>query len=337
MNKRKRKKMKKLRKMRAEMAGKQQSLASFIHFIYTPFTGLGLNRNRFDDNWLAYRIEIFKNYTLKSLLNQTNRNFVHWISFRETDRQRPLIKELYEYMRNLKDYPFVFTFGGIAFWDDKYENNNLLERLKLTLPDLRKVCEGKEYVWETILASDDMAHKQAIQGIQEKELKQGKAFVHGNGYLFNVKTQRLAEWNPATNPPFYTIMYPMDVFLDPEKHFEYMKGFKSHEDIPKLFDCEKLPDGRYCYMVHKKNISTNWWHPFRGKLIDWGQGSEILKDFGIKVESPSEIKGNWREGKLIIKRWISQLLIKFGAYKYGWKIRQVFRKKIRYPYKVGKR
>jgi len=297
---------------------------NFVHFIMTPFTGLGVHRNRFSDEWLSYRIMIFKNYTLKSLLNQTNKNFVHWISFRQVDKERPLIKELYRYLKSI-DYKFVFTFHGIGFWDDKYENDNLLERLTKTLPALREICEGKEYIWETILGSDDMAHEKAVECIQEHESEKNKALTHGDGYLFNANTQRLAEWNPETNPPFYTIMYPMETFLNAEKHVEYMKGFKTHEDIPNLFDCEKLNDGMYCYLVHKNNISTNWWHPFRGKLFTWQQGTEILRGFGIKVETPSDIEGEVREGKAVIKRWFLQLLIKIGVYKYGWKIRQAFR------------
>lgn len=288
----------------------------------TPFTGLGLNRNRFDDKWLTYRIKIFKNYTLKSLLNQTNKNFVHWISFRQVDKDRPLIKELYDHLKSL-NYKFVFTFHGIGFWDDKYENDNLLERLTKTLPALREICEGKEYVWETILGSDDTAHKDAIKGIQDKEfaMGEGKALIHGNGYLFNANTQRLAEWNPETNPPFYTIMYPMETFLDPQKHFDYMKGFKTHEDIPRLFNCEKLPDGRYCYLVHKNNISTNWNHPFRGKIYKDEDVKEILKGFGINFQR-STIKYGLIEKKISIIRLFLRLLVRIRLYKHAWRCKQ---------------
>ena len=297
---------------------------NFIHFLYTPWTGLGINRDRFDDGWLAYRIDVFKRYTLKSLLNQTNRNFIHWHSFREIDRNRPLVRGLYDYLKKIPNYEFVFTFGGIAFWDDKYEDDNLLERMKNTLPDLEKVCNGEEFVLETIQPSDDMYSREAV-----KEFQENRACAYDRGYMLNDRTQRLAEYNPETSPPFYTIMFPRDVFLDPEKHVKYMRDFKSHEDIPRIFNTKKLKGRKFCVVVHGKNISTNWWHPFRGKTLGWKEGAEILEDFGIKVAPPSEFVGGLREFRLAIRRAFLQALIKIGVYKYAWIIRQFFRKKIR--------
>ena len=102
-----------------------------IHFVQIPFTGLGLQNGYRGDEWLKYRIEIFKNYTLKSLLNQTEKNFVTWLCFREEERKNLQVVELYAYLTSL-NIPVIFTFGGIVFWDDKYPNDNLLERLKIT-------------------------------------------------------------------------------------------------------------------------------------------------------------------------------------------------------------
>lgn len=325
MMKRGDKRRRKLKKMRKTV---KKEGNSFVHLLYTPFTGLGLNRNRMDDKWLAYRIDVFKQHTLKSLLNQTNRNFTHWISFREVDRERQLVKDFQEYMHAIPNYKTVFTFGGIAFWDDKYEKDNLLERLQNTLPDLIGACYKKDYVLKTIQPSDDMYSGKAVD-----EFQKHKTSAYEKGYMLNKETQRLAEYNPATSPPFYTIMFPRDVFLNPEKHMEYMGGFKSHEDIPKIFDTTKLKGRKFCVVVHGKNISTNWEHPFRGRVLDWDEGAEILKDFGIKVDTPSDFVGGLREFKLSVRRTILQILIKIGLYKYGWKIRQIF--KVRLSHKTG--
>lgn len=54
-----------------------------IHLVYIPFTGVGIFGGFRGQEWFAKRIEIFKQYTLKSLLNQTNKNFDCWISFRD--------------------------------------------------------------------------------------------------------------------------------------------------------------------------------------------------------------------------------------------------------------
>jgi len=262
-----------------------------IHLIQIPFTGLGLQNGYRGDEWLRHRIEIFKNYTLKSLLNQTEKRFVTWLCFREKEKTNLQVIELFAYLTSL-NFPVIFTFGGIVFWDDKYPNDNLLERLKITLPELKNIVGNKKYVYETILASDDMYHKDAFKTIQQQEFREQKALVHWKGFILNQETGQLAEWKPIENhlPPFYTIMYPADVFMNPEKHFEYMKGYKSHEDIERLFDCVKLPDYRYCVVTHGKNISTTWqWHrlfklirhPFIGREFKGEKKEKWLREFGV--------------------------------------------------------
>ena len=256
------------------------------HLCMIPMTGLGLHGGYRGDTWFKYRIELFKNYTLQSLLNQTNRNFTIWLSFRPEERDNPICQEFERYMRTVNQ-PSVFTYGGLMFYDDKFEDTGLLDRLKVGLPELKEKLEEAKYVYETLTPSDDLYHQSAIDDIQNTEYNKGKATVFNKGFMHNTKTQRVAEWNPETNPPFYTIMYPADVFFDPVKHFEYMKDFKSHEDIARLFECVRLPNDRYCVLTHEKNISTNYYHPFRGK--EYQNGQEIMRDFGVEIGKPSKL------------------------------------------------
>jgi hypothetical protein len=267
--------------------------SDLCHLVLTPFTGLGKPRFR-GDNWYKNRIKIFKENTLKSLQNQTNQFFVHWLTFREEEASNDLTKELFKDICT-QEWRAQFTFGGIPFWDDKYRFDNLYHRLKETLPQLKETVGDALYVYETILASDDMYHKDVIESIQQQPFSYKRALVHWNGYIRNIETDQLAEWKPPVRhlPPFYTIMYPADVFLDPKKHFEYLKGYKSHEDIEKLFDCVRLPDNRYMVNVHGNNISTSWEgyrhnelkktkHDFIGEeIIDEKEKVEILKNFGV--------------------------------------------------------
>jgi hypothetical protein len=270
------------------------------HLVMTPFTGLGKPRYR-GDEWLKRRIKIFKENTLKSLQNQTNQFFVHWLCFREEEANNPLVQELFKDLCTM-EWRCIFTFGGIPFWDDKYnktEAKGLLKRLTDTLASptgLKELVGDASYVYETILASDDMYHKDVIESIQQQPFAYKRALVHWNGYIRETETGRLGEWKPPVGhlPPFYTIMYPADVFLDPKKHFDYLKGYKSHEDIEKLFDCVRLPDSRYMVNVHGNNISTCWMgykhdalektqHDFIGdEIINEKEKSDIIKNFGIK-------------------------------------------------------
>jgi hypothetical protein len=276
------------------------------HLILTPFTGLGKPDFR-GDEWFKDRIKIFKENTLKSLQNQTNQFFVHWIAFRPEEQENRLTQELFKDLCT-DEWRTVFTFGGIPFWDDKYndrEDKALLKRLQDTLPSLKEIVGDAAYVYETILASDDMYHKDVVESIQQQPFALRRAVVHQNGYIRDLTDGKLATWNPPEGhlPPFYTIMYPADVFLDPVKHYDYMcviknmkmnkkrEPYHSHEDIEKLFDCVRLPDSRYMVNVHGKNISTSWEgyrynelsktkHDFIGEEITEGK-DDILKNFGI--------------------------------------------------------
>ena len=90
-----------------------------IHFLYCPFTGLGLRKGYRGDRWLKHRINIFKQYTLPSIMNQTSKNFVLWISWRPEDVNNPLVEQLGETLEGIRDLQVFFTYGGVMFWDDK--------------------------------------------------------------------------------------------------------------------------------------------------------------------------------------------------------------------------
>lgn len=286
----------------------------FIHFLMIPFTGLGKPDYR-GDKWFAYRIEIFKKFTLQALLNQTEKDFIVWFCFRTEEQSNPLTKELYDYVSKTS-LKFIFTYGGIPIWDDKYKYDNLLERLEIILPQLKGLYHGEKYILETCQPSDDFYHSDEVKEIQAMELGERKIFTHSKGYVFNNKTQRLANWNPTTiNPPFYTIVYSAETFFDPRKHFDYMRFSKSHEDVIWIFDHIKMPDYRYCVLIHGNQISTTWYHPYREGGYSWQEGRDIMRKFGIEIDKPSTIKYSLAETKMLVRYWCFRLLINGRVYK----------------------
>lgn len=269
-----------------------------LHIIYTSFTGRGLHGGFRGNKWFNWRIEVFKNYTLKSLLNQTNKDFVHWFSFRPDEYYHPSTKALAEYLKSI-DYPFVFTFDGQMFWDDKFndysfrtmvrnllmmcwdmwkhkELKNPLKMLKYAIGDMNKTLvprvarslevlkqsTGTDYDWVylTHLDSDDMFHKDAVTEIQSQEPAHKRALIYLKGYAHDIKTKQFADWKSPVdaNPPYHTIIFPGDVFFDAAKHVNYYGGFKSHEDAPRVFNPVYLSDGKYCFTMSGMNISTYW-------------------------------------------------------------------------------
>lgn len=240
--------------------------------VSVPFTGLGLFNGYRGDDWFKRRIELYNKYTAKCLAKQTNQDFIIWMQFRPEEKDNPLIKEIDV------SHKTIMTFGGICIWDDRKQNEEqgLRDRLKATLPELSSII-NKEDVRLINLASDDMYSEEVVDSVQNALWSPRTALTHQYGYIYHI-SGRLAEWNPTTNPPFYTLMYPNADFLDPELHYKFLEGFHSHEDIVKVFNPVRMPDRRYLVLTHDANISTAFSHPFRQNEIY----SETAKNIILK-------------------------------------------------------
>lgn len=268
-----------------------------VHILYTPFTGVGLHGGFRGNTWFKHRISIFKNYTLKSLANQTNRNFLLWLSFRAEEESNPLIHEIAKEL-HLAGVPYIFTFHGLMYHDDRFSNYDLKTKVRnfaqmvydgYKTKEMKPLSEIWKYTWEhknktlpyrlaqsisqikdhigseydwvyvTRIDSDDMFNKQAIELIQQQEPEVRKALSFQEGYMYNVETGQLGEWLPPTNPPFHTIIFPAETFFYPTEHLAYYRDFRSHEDIPRVFFTTQLDMNQYCVTAHgKDHISTSW-------------------------------------------------------------------------------
>lgn len=254
-----------------------------IHIINTVMTGRGTPRIVGDqileetDAWIEKRIELFKKYTLASLLNQTNKNFLHWICFRY---HNPKWDELEKYLKSL-NYNFVFTYDGQCHWDDRASNLTLKERTEKSLKVLEPYIKGKKWVYYTLLDSDDMLMKDAVELIQQEEPTENRSLIFQKGYAVNYFTKELGDWF-CVSPPFYTIIYPADIFLNAEKKMVYEDGLKSHENALTFFDAKIMPENKYSYLIHDINKSTDWNHHFRGQIYtDKEFIKQTFKDLGI--------------------------------------------------------
>lgn len=263
------------------------------HLIAIPLTGVGLSGGYRGDVWFKKRLEVFKNHTLKSLLNQKNKDFTVWFWMRPEEENNPIVHELGKYLDST-GLDYIFSFHGLLYWDDKFNEfswrlvtRNILMMLascwrNKTIPNptqiIRHAFSDKNktlptriasalaelprwkssWVYLTRIDSDDMFHRDAVDLIQASKPARKRALVFENGFVLNTKTGQLADWNPKTNPPFHTIIFPTATFFDPAKHLEYYGAFRSHESIPHVFKTVKLPDDKYCYVVNHGNISTYW-------------------------------------------------------------------------------
>lgn len=254
-----------------------------IHLINTVMTGRGTPRMvggsilEETDEWIQKRIYLFKKYTLASLRNQTNQNFLHWICFR---KRHPAWDTLEQYLKSI-NYNFVFTYDGQCHPDDRASNDTLEQKNISSLKVLEPYIIGKKWVYYTLIDSDDMFMKDAVELIQQQEPVERKSLIFQKGYVINYFTKELADWF-CTSPPFYSIIYLAEVFLDAKKKMEYEKGLFSHENALTAFNPTIMPENKYSYLIHDTNKSTDWNHHFRGQIYtDQEFRKQIFKDLGI--------------------------------------------------------
>ena len=281
------------------------------HFLYIPWTGLGLYGGFRGNRWLKNRIKVFKQFVIPSLQAQTNKNFTLWCSWRREERNNPYVKELIDYLDEIKEFKTVHTFHGICFWDDKYPDDQardrLLDSIHRSTADLLDEIGEVDSVYMTIQPSDDCYASVMVDVVQKSfnQLPLLKCIGFTKGYMMNYLTKELAEYNPNTNPPFVTIKFPRDTFINPTKHAEYTAIKKdtgeykagtpcpSHEFYPAVFgeNFGRINERGFLVGCHGENISTVFNHPFKGDEVS----QEVLKQFGLYDVLPLKLKVSWRK------------------------------------------
>ena len=265
-----------------------------VTLAYTPFTGLGLYNGFRGNAWLENRIKIFKQFVIPSWKSQTSQDFIHWISWRPEEKNNHHVKELGEWLAK-EQVKFKFTFSGICFYDDKFEDvvarHRLINNLHYTIGELYDTIGEADNIIMMIAPSDDLYEKNAVETIQYLfKTEDWQAVGFSKGYICNYKTKEVAEYNPKTNPPFYSIKFTREDFTNPLKHVAYT-GMKkevgkykvgtplpSHEYVGDCLRFYQIDERGFMVGVHGENISTNWNIPYRGESVDVHIGFE---SFGI--------------------------------------------------------
>lgn len=287
----------------------------FRHFLYIPFTGLGLYGGYRGDRWLRNRIKIFKQFVVPSLKNQSNQYFDIWVSWRPEERNNERVKELKVFLEREFPKRVVFTYEGVCFYDDKYPDKIARERLVTNLHKtmntlINHVGDVNE-VYMTIQPSDDCYARHMVADVHNTFRRDSaiQACGYQKGYLMNYQTKELNEYNPKTNPPFYTLRFTKEKFIDPYGHTvhtslkkkvnQYEEGtpLPSHEYVPDCLKFEPLMGRGFLVGTHGENISTHFNHPYRGEAVD----PKTLTFFGLDTVEPLKLK-------LSVRKWIMRHL-----------------------------
>lgn len=270
----------------------------YKHLAYCPWTGLGLYNGFRGNRWLINRIKIFKQFVIPNLQKQTA-NFTLWCSWRPEEKNNPYVRELIKYLEEVKEFKTVHSFNGVCFYDDKYEpevaRERLINALHYSMGELLEEIGEVDYVLMTIQPSDDIYATWSFQILQETfkryPVLEGLGFK--KGYICNYFTKEIKEYNPKTNPPFYTIKFKREDFIEPLAHIRftglktdvgnYKKGtpLPSHEYVKDCVNYSQIDERGFLVGTHQDNISTGFDNPYAGDKVS----EEILQEFGLdKVE-----------------------------------------------------
>src|SRR3990167_2185045 len=306
----------------------------FTHIYFVPFTGLGAFNGFRGNQWLKNRILIFKEFVLPSLLIQGNDLYV-WFQWRPEEENNPIVREFQETLKRVEGLNQIHTFGGITFYDDKYEDKIAKERLMsslvISLPKLKEIIK-EDYILLTLQPSDDMYLSDTAKRLKEKfsELlakdpqNTRQAVGYKTGYIMNYvnkevvqyttkswTTDKTSTYHTDTIPPFFTILFLREEFLDPQKHFEHIGPYPSHEYIADHMDYSVLGGRGFVVGVHGENISTTYNHRYKGRILTKDEMEGIMIKTGTLHSRPLEFQPSARlRARTILNRLPFHALIK---------------------------
>lgn len=169
---------------------------NYSHFIFTRFNVKNMfnnnNRDKYNqesltEDWLEYRFELFNNYCLPSIINQTITYF-KWVIFFDVDTNEYFLKKI-----NLleSEYPFIkpIFVKDASLMLSTFQNNidNLID-------------EPIEYLITTTLDNDDCLKNNAIATIQDQFRGQAFEFINFQyGYSYDLIKNVLIEKSQLSN------------------------------------------------------------------------------------------------------------------------------------------
>lgn len=231
-----------------------------IHLICNEFSrGIG-----HDLEWWKYRLALYENYTLKSIVNQTNQNF-HL--FMIVDNRIPLLEELERILKN----------SGLKYLLVKQNVKNDFENKISTLPDF-------DYIYTTRIDTDDLFRDDVVEEIQKHEYIERRALVFQKGYCYDVMNKKLQHYY-ANSPPFSTILYPREIFIDEDKRRKYM-NIQGHDQIFTVMNSLVLSENKFVVLIHEHNQSSVYLENetrLQRYEIDKKEHLDILNKFGLKT------------------------------------------------------
>jgi Putative rhamnosyl transferase len=280
----------------------------YSHFIITQFNLRNFPKSNNSDyeswlEWTRKRTELFKEYCLPSVINQSCKSF-KWLLYFDADTP----DELTEFLDILRSYSFIdiCICKGIGDF-----NSNYTAEIK------RRSGESVKWIITTRIDNDDCLHRDAVKIIQENLVeKDGFLISLASGYLLNIYDRTLSHYFYPMSP-FITLVEANNdnikgIFGKGHTKYDNLRLFISKEIWIEYFNGKArmsrfiLKKPLWIQTVHGENVSNNFYRGFPVIKI------KDLKDFSVNYKNNSlSIKTIRKYANYVIwKRYLKCLIIK---------------------------
>ncbi len=281
---------------------------NYSHFIITQFNLRNFPLSNFGDyeswlKWTRVRIELFKQYCLPSIINQTSKTF-HWLLYFDTDTP----EEFNEFLKDLSALSFISICYSKGIEDF---NLNYIKEVKV------RASRSVKWIITTRLDNDDCLHTDAIKIIQKSLVERHNFLISlASGYILNIEDRTLSHY-----------FYPMSPFItliesnDNEVKGIFEKGHTKWDNL-RLHIFNEIWQEYFNLKARKSRfilIKPLWIQTFHGENVSnsFYRGLPVLKqkrlkDFSINYTSnalPVTIIKKYIN-YLVWKRYLKSLIIK---------------------------
>lgn len=230
--------------------------------IQIPFNVQNFNReNELNEEWIAYRLEIFLKYCLKSLINQTSQYFHTLLRVRN---------ETFSFIQENLSGKLPDNIIIIAQPSDDYFNT------------IKKLTRGYDEFLEVRLDSDDCLVNYYVDLLHNTViLKDTEVLISQNHYCYDIVQKRLAKffWK---SPPGYALVYKTKDYYQDKRYY-----LKNGHGGAILLKHQLLEGYTYLNAIHGRNNQSYFptedrvgWENV--KEITGIEKTNILHSFGIE-------------------------------------------------------
>ena len=276
---------------------------SFQHFILTRFNLLLWNKDKEGNPvrsvaWLEHRFSLFERYTLPSIANQTNKNFV-WIVLFDSNTPEVFKQRISSYQEDCPLFVpiFVKPKGGRFF-------------AQIFRDEVVKRLDGSRVI-TTYLDNDDALNKRFVEDLQRRALD----VSDGTFITYNYGYQLYTDHNYVMQ-----IHYPRNHFVSVvedgnSSSVKTIYGYGSHYYIDKIkgVRIEFVKDmPMWCEVIHEKNMGNDAYFLLGAKMVN---DTNLLKrEFAIdEVVNHSFALYTTR----FIPRYIKTFIRRIGYFLFG--------------------